>query len=145
MRSERLGLGADGRCEQERRGEGLGARGEENVARRADWRQKSALARGAGCSGPEQLTLGEQPTLAERPRRWGWGLTGEERVIRDMMIYHAVEIRRSPQRRVARIWKLTPARVSQIAKQFGRDLRDSPTLRETIDQYALEWFSDVGN
>jgi hypothetical protein len=142
--SEGLGLGAAGRGEQERR-EGSGARGEEGASRRADWRQESALARGAGCSGPEQPTLGERRTLVARPRRWGWGLTGEERVIRDMMIYHAVEIRRSPQRRVARIWKLTPARVSQIVKQFGRDLRDSPTLRETIEPYAVEWFSDVGN
>jgi hypothetical protein len=88
---------------------------------------------------------GEIAALPERPRRWGWGLTGEERVIRDMMIYHAVEIRRSPQRRVDRTWKLSPARVSQIVKEFGRDLRESPTLGETIDQYAVEWFSDVGN
>jgi hypothetical protein len=66
-------------------------------------------------------------------------------VIRDMMIYHDVEIRRSPQRRVARIWKLSPARVSQIVKQFGRDLRESPTLRETIDQYGGEWFSEAGD
>jgi hypothetical protein len=127
--------------------QGLGARAREDGKGGTDGRwpspatsaQDGGSTRGAGRSGPER------PTLAERPRRWGWGLTGEERVIRDMMIYHAVEIRRSPPRRVARIWKLTPARVSQIVKQFGRDLRDSPTLRETIEPYALECFSDVGN
>ena len=61
------------------------------------------------------------------------------------MIYHAVEIERSPQRRVARIWKLSPARVSQIVKEFGRDLRDSPTLGESIEQYAVQWFSEAGD
>jgi hypothetical protein len=98
--------------------------------------------------GPElgaRAREGERAVLPERPRRWGWGMTGEERVIRDLMIYHAVEIKRSPQHRVARTWKLSPARVSQIVKEIGRDWRECPTLNETIERYAGPWFCDAGD
>ena len=124
MSAERLGLGADGR------GEGFGERGAPDDTRREDRGGESASPRGAGRSGPER------PTLRKARRSPVSRFDHQERLIRDAMIYHDVRITGKSQRFLARVWELTPGRVSQIVKDMRQQAAAMPGGDAMIDQFV---------
>ncbi|MCU0877483.1 MAG: hypothetical protein MUF06_06845 [Pirellulaceae bacterium] len=138
MAAERREQGAD------ESGEGLAARDEWNwpagrgrsrgtkrgADRQAAVVEETGSTRGAGCSGPEQ------PTLRKVRRSPASRFDSDERLIRDAMIYHDVRIEGKSQRFLARIWRLTPGRVSQIVKDMRQRAAEMPGGDWAIDQFV---------
>jgi hypothetical protein len=128
MVKERLGLGTRAGEEQ---------RGEQDVARRADWRQEATPTRGAGCSGLEQPPLRELPVMRKARRSPVSRYDCQERLIRDAMIYYDVQVDGRSQRFMARVWRLTPGRVSQIVKDMRQKAAEMPGGDAAIEELVL--------
>jgi hypothetical protein len=91
--------------------------------------QEAASSCGAGCSGPEQPTLPEQPTSKpKKPRKRAVRLDKADRAVRDPMIYQQVRGEMRSVRSVAKMWKISAARVSQIVSDENRKIANSPQL-----------------